>query len=90
MPNGKVVGISQFGLSWVGREGGSLESHPYLFISKKAEEPFIEAQKSLHELNDFCVTLFESLRIKTSQQSTLAESLDQAEDDDGQIDVLST
>ncbi len=49
-------------LEWVGTAGSLLESHDYLFVTKKGEDPFIEIQKSMHELNDFCVALMESVK----------------------------
>ena len=83
MKNRKIVGLSQFGLSWVGREGVMLEEHPYLFLSKKGEDPFIFAQSSLHELNDFCVTLFESIKTKAAEQPTFEQALKSAGEENG-------
>lgn len=88
MVDHKVVGAASAGLRWVGREGGSLESHPYLFLSKNGEEPFIFIQKSLHELNDFCVTLFESVKTKSADQPTFSESVESVDDTDEYFDVL--
>ncbi len=84
----KVVGVASAGLRWVGREGGSLDFHPYLFLSKNGEEPFIFIQKSLHELNDFCVTLFESIKIKSADQPTFSESIESVDDTEEYFDVL--
>ena len=49
-------------LEWVGTAGSLLENHDYLFVTKKGEEPFIEIQKSMHELNDFCVSLMTMIK----------------------------
>lgn len=90
MSNPKVVGISAYGLSWIGREGGSLESHPYLFLSKNGEDPFITIQKSLHELNDFCITLFDCIKFKAAEQPTFNEAMESAYDDNAYAEVLSS
>ncbi len=82
MSDKKIIGISPYGLSWIGREGGILEVHPYLFLSKKGEEPFIFSQKSLHELNDFCVTLFEGMRAKSAVEPSFSEAVEYADEDE--------
>jgi len=82
MPDKKIIGISQYGLSWIGRDGGVLETHQYLFLSKRGEEPFIFSQKSLHELNDFCVTLFEGMRAKSALEPSFSEVVEFADEDD--------
>ncbi|MCC7182416.1 MAG: hypothetical protein IT509_02455 [Rhodocyclaceae bacterium] len=87
MADKKIIGISQYGLSWIGREGAALESHPYLFITKKGEDPFILIQQNLHEMNDFCVTLFEGIKNKASQQLTFSQEIDNYEGDE-YFDIL--
>ena len=72
--NENVTGISTFGLMWLGREATFSGGHPYLFVSKRGEEPFIYCMQDLHELNDFCVTLFEASRQRAKQ----AKSFNQA------------
>ena len=60
----KVLYLSEANLLWIGRGGVLCDEHDYLFLSKKGQEPFIEFMKKQHELNDFCVTLTESLRVR--------------------------
>jgi hypothetical protein len=74
MTQNKVIGISMYGLEWVGRQGAVLESHPYLFLTKKGEEPFIFIQQNLHELNDFCVILFDGVKRKSLQEDDKIKS----------------
>lgn len=69
-------------LEWVGTEGALLEHHDYLFITKKGEEPFMKIQKSMHELNDFCVTLLRSVKSAAiNEQSNYDENLASAYED---------
>ncbi len=53
---------NQSQLEWLGTAGSLLFDHDYLFITKKGGEPFIEIQKSMLELNDFCVMLIKSVK----------------------------
>lgn len=69
-------------LEWLGTEGALLEEHDYLFKTKKGEEPFIQIQKSLHELNDFCVTLMSAVQSTgAEEQSNYDELLESAFED---------
>ena len=57
----RVKSSAHDNLEWLGVEGALLTEHDYIFFTKKGEDVFIEIQKSMHELNDFCVTLFTSI-----------------------------
>jgi hypothetical protein len=81
-----VIYLSQTGLEWAGREGALNLDHPYLFVSQKGQDPFVSAMQKLHELNDFCVVLFEGVgtRIRTiptfSEEWANAATQDEEED----------
>lgn len=82
--NDNVTGISTFGLMWLGREATFSGNHPYLFVSKRGEEPFIYCMQDLHELNDFCVTLFQASRQRAKEAKSFTEAtegLDQHSDE---------
>lgn len=71
-------------IEWIGTAGSLLEHHDYLFITKKGEEPFIEIQKSMLELNDFCVTLMKSVKSTAiDEKKNYDELLSSAFDEDG-------
>lgn len=71
-------------LEWIGTAGSLLEHHDYLFITKKGEEPFIEIQKSMLELNDFCVTLMKSVKSTAiDEKKNYVELLNSVFDEDG-------
>lgn len=71
-------------LEWIGTGGSLLEHHDYLFITKKGEEPFIEIQKSMLELNDFCVTLINSVKSTAiDEQKNYDELISSVFDEDG-------
>lgn len=70
-------------LEWLGTEGALLEEHDYLFITKKGEEPFIQIQKSLHELNDFCVMLIRSVKSTGVEEQSNYDALLSSAFEDG-------
>mgnify|MGYP000414927279 CR=1 FL=1 len=87
MNDWKLKSDSQSKLVWLGTEGALLEEHDYLFRTKKGEEPFIEIQISLHELNDFCVTLFNSIANTAVDESVRYDELiESTKDEDGYYD----
>jgi hypothetical protein len=87
MNNKNLIYLSQSGLEWVGREGVLKRDHPYLFVSKKGQDPFIKIMQNLHELNDFCVALFEGVRIKIDRIKTIDEELEIVQTEEEEIDV---
>jgi hypothetical protein len=80
-----LIYLSQSGLEWVGREGSIKDNHPYLFVSKKGQDPFISTMQKLHELNDFCFVLFDGIRQRKEtipsfeQEAALVKSDDDEE-----------
>lgn len=84
MDTWRLQSNSQSKLEWLGTEGSMLEEHHYLFRTRKGEDTFIEIQKSLDELNDFCFVLFQSMANVSQQtaeeQNTLIETLWEEDD----------
>jgi hypothetical protein len=78
MTDQRFVGITQLGLTWVGRDWENTEARPYLFVSRKGEHPFILIQQNLHELNDFCVTLFHAMKARAALEPTKEVLIDEA------------
>lgn len=76
MTDSVLIPMSLNGLSWIGRDGGLLTEHPYVFVSKKGENCFIEIQKNWQELNDFCVTLFQTVKAVGADPKHLVEEED--------------
>ena len=85
MSSDSLIYLSQSGLEWVGREGSIKVDHPYLFVSRKGQDPFISTMQKLHELNDFCVVLFDGIRHKVGdapsfeEEAALIQSKDEEE-----------
>ncbi len=72
------------GLKWAGKESSLLDEHEYLFITKRGDEPFIFSHKTLHELNDFCVTIYQALSEKQQEEMNvekLIATTDQEDDE---------
>ena len=84
MSSDSLIYLSQSGLEWVGREGSIKVDHPYLFVSRKGQDPFISTMQKLHELNDFCVVLFDGIRHKIGDVPSFEEEavLIQSEDEE--------
>jgi hypothetical protein len=84
MSSDSLIYLSQSGLEWVGREGSLKVDHPYLFVSRKGQDPFISTMQKLHELNDFCVVLFDGIRRKKGDVPSFEEeaALIKSEDDE--------
>jgi len=82
----KLDYLSQSGLEWVGREGVLRDNHPYLFVSQRGQAPFISTMQKLHELNDFCVVLFDGIRKQRDEipsfqdEAALVQSEDEEDD----------
>ena len=88
---GNVTGIATFGLTWIGRSGTFKGNHSYLFVPKRGEEPFILCMQDLHELNDFCVTLFESTRQRTNKAESFRDAIQGLDfESDEHSEVLAT
>jgi hypothetical protein len=62
-------------LSFVGRDGFDLDTHPYLFITKTGEEPFLNIMNNLHELNDVIVTLRDALNVVRNKTKSYEEEV---------------
>jgi hypothetical protein len=75
MSKENLIYLSQSGLEWVGREGSIRDNHPYLFISKRGQDPFISTMQKLHELNDFCVVLFNGIRKQIDEVPSFEEEV---------------
>jgi len=84
MSSESLIYLSQSGLEWVGREGSIKADHPYLFVSRKGQDPFLSTMQKLHELNDFCVVLFDGIRRKKGDVPSFEEeaALIKSEDDE--------
>ena len=82
-----LIYLSQSGLEWVGREGILKADHPYLFVTKKGQDPFISIMQNMHELNDFCVILFEGIQKKTESVLTMNDELELVRTEDEEMDV---
>lgn len=82
MISNNIIGTAMLGLKWAGQESSLLAEHEYLFITKRGDEPFIFSQKTLHELNDFCVTIYQALSEKQKEEINIENQIAKAEQDD--------
>jgi hypothetical protein len=83
-----VMSFSQAGLEWVGREGALTSNHPYLFVTQKGQDPFVVVMQKLHELNDFCVVLFEGVRERIRAIPTFQEEWEKAVSEDEEEELF--
>jgi hypothetical protein len=85
---GRVISLSKHGLTWFGSDGLDDDSHPYLFICARGNEPFIEAARAQHELNDFSVVLLQGVREKSASAVDMTEEEWEELDIEEQADLL--
>ena len=84
---GRVISLSKHGLAWFGSDGLDNDSHPYLFICARGNEPFIEAARAQHELNDFSVVLLRGVREKSASAVDMTDDEWEDLDPDEKLDL---